>query len=186
MEARLTIIKENQVSTTNPLSHLKKAVGKKMKLQKIVCRLEIVYMKKLKIQTANNGEKQLKIAIKTQPTKHFRDSDFKPPKNTCANERIKRSIATKQCYSLQFSESYLTNKEEIIADLLWKFKQLIIEAFGVHYKSKDVASFHRTITKSVSSSRIRLVIVKFLNSFVKAKLIRNPYKLKNKQLFNQY
>lgn len=29
MEARLTIIKENQVSTTNPLSHLKKAVGKK-------------------------------------------------------------------------------------------------------------------------------------------------------------
>ena len=29
MEARLTIIKENQVSATNLLSHLKKAVGKK-------------------------------------------------------------------------------------------------------------------------------------------------------------
>ena len=127
MEARLTIIKENQVSTTNPLSHLKKAVGKKNEtLENRVPSRDSLHEK-----AENLDSKQLKIAIKTQPTKHFRDSDFKPPKNTCANERIKRSIATKQCYSLQFSESYLTNKEEIIADLLWKFKQLIIEAFGV-------------------------------------------------------
>ena len=63
--------------------------------------------------------------------------------------------------------------------MLWKFKELITDNCNVTIEAKDIVSIYRLVSKSDTDHKNRPILVKFVNTPLKLKLIKNALHLKN-------
>ena len=76
-------------------------------------------------------------------------------------------------------ETELVNQQDIKIDLLSKFKELITDKCNVTIEAKDIVSINRLRSKSDTDPKHRPIFVKFVNTSLKLKLIKNAFHLKN-------
>ena len=76
-------------------------------------------------------------------------------------------------------ETELVNQQDIKTDLLSKFKELITDKCNVTIEIKDIVSIYRLGSKSDTDPKNRPILVKFVNTSLKLKLIKNGFHLKN-------
>ena len=76
-------------------------------------------------------------------------------------------------------EIKLVNQQDNKTDLLSKFKELITDKCNVTIETKDIVSIYSLGSKSDSDYKNRPILVKFVNTSLKLKLIKNAFHLKN-------
>ena len=76
-------------------------------------------------------------------------------------------------------ETKLVNTQDIKTDLLSKFRELRTDKCNIAIETKDIISIYRFDSKLDTDFENRPVIVKFVNTILKLKLIKNAFHLKN-------
>ena len=76
-------------------------------------------------------------------------------------------------------ETELVNQQDIKTDLLPKIKTLITDECNVTIETKDIVLIYHLGSKSGTDPKNRPILVKFVNTSLKLKLIENAFHLKN-------
>ena len=76
-------------------------------------------------------------------------------------------------------EAELVNQQDIKTDLLSKFKELITDKCNVTIETKDIFSIYGLGSKSDNEPKSRPMLLKFVDTSLKLKLIKNTFHLKN-------
>ena len=76
-------------------------------------------------------------------------------------------------------EAELVNQQDIKTDLLFKFKELITDKCNVIIETKDIFSIYGLGSKSDNEPRSRPILLKFVDTSLNLKLIKNTFHLKN-------
>ena len=76
-------------------------------------------------------------------------------------------------------ETELVNQQDIKADLLSRSKELITDQCNVIIETKDIVSIYCLGSKSDTDPKIRPIFVKFVNTSLKRKLIKNAFHSEN-------
>ena len=96
------------------------------------------------------------------------------------NKPTERLVVTsKQKIIYNIPETQLVNQQDIKTELLFKFKELITDKSNVTIETKDIVSIYRLGSKSDTDPKNRPILVKFVNTSLKLKLIKNGFHLKN-------
>ena len=76
-------------------------------------------------------------------------------------------------------ETELVNQQDIKTDLLFKFKELTTGKSNVTIETKDIVSIYCLGSKMDTNPKYRPILVKFVSTSLKLKLIKNAFHLKN-------
>ena len=96
------------------------------------------------------------------------------------NKPTERLVVTsKQKIIYNIPETKLVNQQDIKTELLFKFKELITDKSNVTIETKDIVSIYCLGSKSDTDPKNRPILVKFVNTSLKLKLIKNGFHLKN-------
>ena len=76
-------------------------------------------------------------------------------------------------------EAELVNQQDIKTDLLSKFKELITDKCNVTIQTKDIFSIYGLGSKSDNEPKSRPILLKFVDTSLKLKQIKNTFNLKN-------
>ena len=76
-------------------------------------------------------------------------------------------------------ETELVNQQDIKTDLLSKIKKLITDECNVTIETKDIVLIYHLGRKSDTDCKNRPILIKFVNTSLKLKLIENAFHLKN-------
>ena len=71
------------------------------------------------------------------------------------------------------------NQQDTKTDLLPKFKEFITDKCDVAIETKNMVLIYQLGSKSDTDSKNRPILVKFVNTSLKIKLIKNDFHLKN-------
>ena len=76
-------------------------------------------------------------------------------------------------------EAELVNQQDVKTDILSKFKELITDKRNVSIETKDIFSIYGLGSKSDNEPKSRPILLKFVDTSLKLKLIKNTFHLKN-------
>ena len=181
---RVTVLKENSQANSNNLKALQTSIESD-NINSCLSRLEnlketIDLLKKTSTKQAPPTITTTNLCKSVVDETKVNPSNIVSTKGqTLINQLKDWQLRKSNLIIYNMPETVLVNKQGIKADLLSKFKELIADKCNVTIETKDIVSIYRLGSRSDTDPKDGPILVKFVNTPLKFKLIKNASHLKN-------